>query len=128
MTLYGRLDADGSVEALCDAGLSARTAAMLLERLATIGIYLMHSPMHGTRASYTSGWPLGDPRAASATKGPGCRCEPCRAANAAYSVIWRARRAARAFGEWPPTAPPAAGVDHLGHLRRFMRAGPERVR
>jgi hypothetical protein len=41
-------------------------------------------------------------------------------------VVPLTARSAIAFAEWPPDEPPAP-VDHLGHLRRFMRDGPREV-
>lgn len=84
----GQLSFDDALEVLIDdVGLSAPTASRILVRLHNAGAWLTRSPQHGTRACYTNGWPPGQER--SGVKGPGCRCELCRDANAEYS---RARR------------------------------------
>ncbi len=51
----------------------------------------MPEPTHGTRASYRAG----------------CRCTPCKAANATYQAIRRARlaRSKRLLGQRVPAAP-----------------------
>lgn len=88
----GQLTFDDAIEILVDdVGLSAATASRILVRLRAAGAWLTRSPQHGTRACYNNGWPPGEERPGVA--GPGCRCDPCRDANAEYTRRWRASAA-----------------------------------
>jgi hypothetical protein len=64
---------------------------------------------HGTRARYTNGPGPG--------KGPGCRCEGCRAANREDQ---RRITRLRAYGQWQPFAPAGPAREHV---RALARAG-----
>lgn len=88
----GQMSFDAALEVLVDdVGLTAATASRILVRLRVAGVWLGRSPQHGTRACYTSGWPVGGERVGE--PGPGCHCELCRDANAEYHRARRARSA-----------------------------------